>query len=90
MRYNAAVDKYNKKMEQELKKYEKEQLEEIRSEMGNELYDNFIKSLNLLHLTHETEAKDYLNRHKFMSAKSKEYFSYILKNIRRRISKYYQ
>ncbi|RHH88571.1 hypothetical protein [Bacteroides caccae] len=84
MRYNAAVDKYNKKMEQELKKYEKEQLEEIRSEMGNELYDNFIKSLNLLHLTHETEAKDYLNRHKFMSAKSKEYFSYILEEYKKK------
>ncbi|MFK2294191.1 hypothetical protein ACIXMS_04340 [Bacteroides fragilis] len=84
MRYNAAVDKYNKKMEQELKKYEKEQLEEIRSEMGNELYDNFIKSLNLLHLTNETEAKDYLNRHKFMSAKSKEYFSYILEEYKKR------
>lgn len=84
MRYNAAVDKYNKKMEQELKKYEKEQLEEIRSEMGNELYDNFIKSLSLLHLTHETEAKDYLNRHKFMSAKSKEYFSYILEEYKKR------
>lgn len=84
MRYNAAVDKYNKKMEQELKKYEKEQLEEIRSEMGNELYDNFIKSLNLLHLTHETEAKDYLNRHKFMSAKSKEYFSYILEKYKKK------
>ena len=84
MRYNAAVDKYDKKMEQELKKYEKEQLEEIRSEMGNELYDNFIKSLNLLHLTHETEAKDYLNRHKFMSAKSKEYFSYILEEYKKR------
>lgn len=84
MRYNVAVDKYNKKMEQELKKYEKEQLEEIRSEMGNELYDNFIKSLNLLHLTHETEAKDYLNRHKFMSAKSKEYFSYILEEYKKK------
>jgi hypothetical protein len=84
MRYNAAVDKYNEKMEQELKKYEKEQLEEIRSEMGNELYDNFIKSLNLLHLTHETEAKDYLNRHKFMSAKSKEYFSYILEEYKKK------
>lgn len=84
MRYNAAVDKYNKKMEQELKKYEKEQLEEIRSEIGNELYDNFIKSLNLLHLTHETEAKDYLNRHKFMSAKSKEYFSYILEEYKKK------
>lgn len=84
MRYNAAVDKYDKKMEQELKKYEKEQLEEIRSEMGNELYDNFIKSLNLLHLTHETEAKDYLNRHKFMSAKSKEYFSYILEEYKKK------
>ena len=84
MRYNAAVDKYDKKMEQELKKYEKEQLEEIRSEMGNELYDNFIKSLNLLHLTHETEAKDYLNRHKFMSAKSKEYFSYILEEYQKK------
>lgn len=84
MRYNAAVDKYDKKMEQELKKYEKEQLEEIRSEIGNELYDNFIKSLNLLHLTHETEAKDYLNRHKFMSAKSKEYFSYILEEYKKK------
>lgn len=84
MRYNVAVDKYNKKMEQELKKYEKEQLEEIRSEMGNELYDNFIKSLNLLHLTHETEAKDYLSRHKFMSAKSKEYFSYILEEYKKK------
>ena len=84
MRYNAAIDKYDKKMEQELKKYEKEQLEEIRSEMGNELYDNFIKSLNLLHLTHETEAKDYLNRHKFMSAKSKEYFSYILEEYKKK------
>ena len=84
MRYNVAVDKYNKKMEQELKKYEKKQLEEIRSEMGNELYDNFIKSLNLLHLTHETEAKDYLNRHKFMSAKSKEYFSYILEEYKKK------
>ena len=84
MRYNAAFDKYDKKMEQELKKYEKEQLEEIRSEMGNELYDNFIKSLNLLHLTHETEAKDYLNRHKFMSAKSKEYFSYILEEYKKK------
>lgn len=84
MRYNVAVDKYNKKMEQELKKYEKEQLEEIRSEMGNELYDNFIKSLNLLHLTHETEAKDYLNRHKFISAKSKEYFSYILEEYKKK------
>lgn len=84
MRYNVAVDKYNKKMEQELKKYEKEQIEEIRSEMGNKLYDNFIKSLNLLHLTHETEAKDYLNRHKFMSAKSKEYFSYILEEYKKK------
>ena len=84
MRYNAAVDKYDKKMEQELKKYEKEQLEEIRSEIGNELYDNFIKSLNLLHLTHETEAKDYLNRHKFMSAKSKEYFSYIFEEYKKK------
>ena len=84
MRYNVAVDKYNKKMEQELKKYEKEQLEEIRSEMGNELNDNFFKSLNLLHLTHETEAKDYLNRHKFMSAKSKEYFSYILEEYKKK------
>lgn len=84
MRYNAAIDKYDKKMEQELKKYEKEQLEEIRSEMGNELYDNFIKSLNLLHLTHETKAKDYLNRHKFMSAKSKEYFSYILEEYKKK------
>lgn len=84
MRYNAAVDKYDKKMEQELKKYEKEQLEEIRSEIGNELYDNFIKSLNLLQLTHETEAKDYLNRHKFMSAKSKEYFSYILEEYKKK------
>ena len=78
MKYSSYIEEYSDKMQQELKKYEQIQIQKIKSEMGDSLYDNFTKSLRLLKLTHREEAEDYRDRHYFISLKSKEYFTYIL------------
>lgn len=78
MKYSSYIEEYSDKMQQELKKYEQIQRVEIKSEMGNSLYDNFTKSLRMLKLAHREEAEDYRDRHHFISLKSKEYFTYIL------------
>lgn len=78
MKYSSYIEEYSDKMQQELKKYEQIQIQKIKSEMGDNLYDNFTKSLRLLKLTHREEAEDYRDRHHFISLKSKEYFTYIL------------
>ena len=78
MKYSSYIEEYSDKMQQELKKYEQIQIQEIKSEMGNSLYDNFTKSLRMLKLAHREEAEDYRDRHHFISLKSKEYFTYIL------------
>lgn len=78
MKYSSYIEEYSDKMQQELKKYEQIQIQEIKSEMGNSLYDNFTKSLRMLKLAHREEAEDYRNRHHFITPKSKEYFTYIL------------
>lgn len=78
MKYSSYIEEYSDKMQQELKKYEQIQCWEIKSEMGNSLYDNFTKSLRMLKLAHREEAEDYRDRHHFISLKSKEYFTYIL------------
>lgn len=77
MKYSSYIE-YSDKMQQELKKYEQIQIQEIKSEMGNSLYDNFTKSLRMLKLAHREEAEDYRNRHHFITPKSKEYFTYVL------------
>ena len=78
MKYSSYIEEYSDKMQQELKKYEQIQIQKIKSEMGDSLYDNFTKSLRLLKLIHREEAEDYRDRHHFISLKSKEYFTYIL------------
>lgn len=78
MKYSSYIEEYSDKMQQELKKYELIQIQKIKSEMGDRLYDNFTKSLRLLKLIHREEAEDYRDRHHFISLKSKEYFTYIL------------
>lgn len=78
MKYSSYIEEYSDKMQQELKKYEQIQIQKIKSEMGDNLYDNFTKSLRLLKLTHREEAEDYRDRHHFVSLKSKEYFTYML------------
>lgn len=77
MKYSSYIE-YSDKMQQELKKYEQIQIQKIKSEMGDSLYDNFTKSLRLLKLIHREEAEYYRDRHHFISLKSKEYFTYIL------------
>lgn len=78
MKYSSYIEEYSDKMQQELKKYEQIQIQKIKSEMGDKLYDNFTKSLKILKLSHREEAEDYRNRHHFITPKSKEYFTYIL------------
>ena len=78
MKYSSYIEEYSDKMQQELKKYEQIQIQKIKSEMGDKLYDNFTKSLKILKLSHREEAEDYRNRHHFISLKSKEYFTYII------------
>ncbi len=78
MKYSSYIEEYSDKMQQELKKYEQIQIQKIKSEMGDSLYDNFTKSLRMLKLVHRDEAEDYKDRHHFISLKSKEYFTYIL------------
>lgn len=78
MKYSSYIEEYSDKMQQELKKYEQIQIQKIKSEMGDSLYDNFTKSLRMLKLVHRDEAEDYKERHHFISLKSKEYFNYIL------------
>lgn len=78
MKYSSYIEEYSEKMQQELQKYEQKQIQEIKFEMGDRLYDNFTKSLRILKLVHREEAEDYRNRHHFISLKSKEYFTYIL------------
>ena len=78
MKYSSYIEEYSDKMQQELKKYEQIQIQKIKSEMGDKLYDNFTKSLKILKLSHREEAEDYMNRHHFITPKSKEYFTYIL------------
>lgn len=78
MKYSSYIEEYSDKMQQELKKYEQIQIQEIKSEMGNSLYNNFTKSLRMLKLAHREEAEGYRNRHHFITPKSKEYFTYIL------------
>lgn len=78
MKYSSYIKEYSEKMQQELEKYEQIQIQEIKSEMGDSLYDNFTKSLRMLKLAHREEAEDYRDRHHFISLKSKEYFTYIL------------
>ena len=78
MKYSSYIEEYSDKMQQELKKYELIQIQKIKSEMGDSLYDNFRKSLRLLKLIHREEAEDYRDRHHFISLKSKEYFTYII------------
>ena len=78
MKYSSYIEEYSDKMQQELKKYEQIQIQKIKSEMGDGLYDNFAKSLRLLKLIHREEAEYYRDRHHFISLKSKEYFTYIL------------
>ena len=77
MKYSSYIEEYSDKMQQELKKYEQIQIQKIKSEMGDKLYDNFTKSLKILKLSHREEAEDYRNRHHFISLKSKE-FTYII------------
>lgn len=83
MKYSSYIEEYSDKMQQELKKYEQIQIQKIKSEMGDSLYDNFTKSLRLLKLTHRDEAENYRDRHHFISLKSKEYFTYILNEYNR-------
>ena len=78
MKYSSYIEEYSDKMQQELKKYEQIQIQKIKSEMGDSLYDNFTKSLRMHKLVHRDEAEDYKERHHFISLKSKEYFNYIL------------
>ena len=78
-RLSSCIEEYSLKMEQALKKHEQKQVEEIKSEMGDELYENYTKSLNQLKLIYKSEAEDYGNRHKFITSKSKDYYDYILR-----------
>lgn len=84
MKYSSYIEEYSDKMQQELKKYEQIQIQKIKSEMGDKLYDNFTKSLKILKLSHREEAEDYRNRHHFITPKSKEYFTYILNEYNQR------
>ena len=76
--YTNTIDKYFDKMNLELRKYEHEQEKQQKRQLGNKFYQNYLKSLKLLSISHIQEAHYLIDNKEFQSDNAKKYYQQIL------------
>lgn len=76
--YTNTIDKYFKKINLELGKYEHEQEKQKKAILGNKFYQDYLKSLKLLSIPYIQEALYLIDNKEFQSDNAKNYYQQIL------------